>query len=178
MGEEVKTSLPICEYIKQLYKHGQEVKFGIFEGPRQPRYLVTKADVEAAIRSLGNKATGVDELDARVIKRRGHKQQLVQKLATTFNHWLTTNKVPKYVKTGKLLNLSKDGTEYPGVGQIRTISMGCGLFKMFETTVLEKLKVQMEKLNLIHPKQRGFQANKSTAQNINELLKLVSLARE
>ena len=132
------------------------VKFGIFEGPRQPKYLVTKADIEWALRGLGNKATGIDELEARVIKRKGHRKQLVQKLATTFNHWLTTNKVPKYVKTGKLLNLSKDGTEYPGVGQIRTISMGCGLFKMFETTILEKLKLQIEKLCLIHPKQRGF----------------------
>ena len=101
---------------------------------------------------LGIKATGVDKLDAKVLKRKPHEKVLTSKLTSSFNEWFQMKKIPKYVKTGALLNLSKDSTAFPKVGQIRTISMGCGIFKIYETVVLEKLKSEIKRLNLVHPR--------------------------
>ena len=38
-------------------------------------YTVTKQMTEDAIKALGRKATGVDELDAKIIKRKEHSEE-------------------------------------------------------------------------------------------------------
>ena len=69
--------------------------------------------------------------------------QLKSKLARTFEKWINKSMIPKYVKTARIIALSKDGTPYPSYGQIRPIAVLPAISKLLEQVVLEKLQAEM-----------------------------------
>ena len=72
--------------------------------------------------------------------------------------------------------LSKEKTEFPEVGNVRTISVLPAVFKVFERIVLNRLKEELSS-NPLHPAQTGFTEGKSTMHNVHELTSLVQTAR-
>ena len=68
--------------------------------------------------------------------------------------------------------MSKEDTAFPRVPNIRTIAITSPLLKLFEKIFLKKLNEDLLDKQVIHEKQRGFQAGKSTLTNIHELAEI------
>jgi hypothetical protein len=51
--------------------------------------------------------------------------------------------VPFYIRLAKVIALSKDNSSTPAVGQIRPIAIMSSLYKLFETVILNRLKLDM-----------------------------------
>ena len=59
------------------------------------------------------------------------------KLLKSFNEWSFVGKVPKYLNKARIVSLSKeDGTQYPALGNIRTISILPATMKLLELCLL------------------------------------------
>ena len=64
---------------------------------------------------------------------------MITQLAQAFTRWLREGRVPIYCKEAKVFALSKTGSEFPPVGDIRTISVLPAVFKVYEKVVLARL---------------------------------------
>ncbi len=107
--------------------------------------------MDAAIRKIGNKATGLDELGYSIIKAEAHRHTLVTKLCRRFNKWWNGYNIPCYLKNARVMVFSKDATTTPQVGDIRTISILPTLLKVYEKVVNTRLTDKITDLSLISP---------------------------
>ena len=84
------------------------------------------------------------------------KRLLSAKLSLVFTDWINYGHPPDYTKVSKIFSLSKEDTPFPGVGNIRTISVTPTITKLYEKVLLERLKVVCLEKKLVHPTQAGF----------------------
>ena len=97
-----------------------------------------------------NKAVGIDGLPDFVLKEGKRRQLLKDKLRPEFERWLNGVPVPEYLKTTRIVALSKeDGEEYPAVGKIRTIAVSPTLMKLYEKVIHLKLWKEINDKHLI-----------------------------
>ena len=75
-NEEIVMAPSISEYLRTLYRHDLPDRIPLYQGPMSTAQLFTTQQTASAISRLALKATGVDQLDARVIKRPQHRQLL------------------------------------------------------------------------------------------------------
>ena len=68
---------------------------------------------------------------------------MILKCTKFFNEWLQKGEVPKYCKEARIVPLSKEDSEFPSVGGIRTVNVLPGIFKIYEKIVLKKLKQEL-----------------------------------
>ncbi len=66
---------------------------------------------------------------------------VLTKILVAFNKWFTEGRVPQYLKSSRVITLSKDQniSKYPEVGEIRTIAIAPALTKMYELCLHKKL---------------------------------------
>lgn len=74
------------------------------------------------------------------------------KLKYRFHAWLNGEDIPNYLKIGRIFVLSKEDSQFPQVGNIRTISILRALTKLYELTLLQHLEIEISRLNLIPEK--------------------------
>jgi hypothetical protein len=86
-----------------------------------------------------------------------------------FNHCIEKGKMPHYLTESRMIPLSKTSSQFPQVGQIRTISIQSPVMKCFEKAVIEKLVNEITIKGGLHPSQRGFVKGKGTYHNIADL---------
>ena len=104
-----------------------------------------------------DKAIGTDGLPDYVLKQNNRQEMLTEKLKTVFESWLNGHEIPKYVKTTRIVALSKEeNNPYPEVGKIRTIAVSSAVTKLYEKIILQKLQPEITRCNLISEKQRAY----------------------
>ena len=133
--------------------------------------------MDAAINRLGPKATGIDKLNHAQLKEKTYRTPLVKKLTFVFNKWWKGAEIPAYLKTARVVALSKDGTQRPAEGDIRTIAIAPQLTKVYEHVVHARLDEHITSKGLIHKTQRGFMKDQSTAHNLNDFIDLIESAK-
>ena len=111
---------------------------------------ISGTEVDRALSCLGNKATGIDGLDYATLKEKSYRIALVYKLTTVFNRWWNGQDLPAYLKVARIVSLSKDGTEAPPEGDIRTIAIIPQLTKVYETIIHSRLEEQIQAKRMIH----------------------------
>ena len=87
----------------------------------------------------GHKATGLDGLTSYCLKEDRVSKIVVSKLTETFNKWFANGRTPQYLKTARVIPLSKEDNEYPDFGNIRTISILPIVAKVYEKVLLKRL---------------------------------------
>jgi hypothetical protein len=60
-------------------------------------------------------------------------------LLEVFQKWYDGKEIPEYIKVGRIFALSKEESEYPTQGKIRTITILPALTKLYELVVLQIL---------------------------------------
>ena len=91
------------------------------------------------------------------------------------NNWLKNrSQIPGYLKTGRVISLSKEDTEYPTRGQIRTICILPSLTKLYELNLLHFLNKEAKRLGDIPENQRGFKGRCSTMDNLIDVFSMMS----
>ena len=99
------------EYLGQLFNSdGQTRLESVRHAGQESEPDITEAEVDAAINRLGPKATGIDQLDYAKLKDKMYRTPLVKKLTFIFNKWWKGAEIPSYLKTARVVALSKDGT--------------------------------------------------------------------
>ena len=130
----------IADHIRDLFGRlpaGSELPV-LEEFERVPDY-VSKAEVEDALKRTGNKATGLDQLPIQLLKQPQLREVVLERCTANFNRWINAAQVPAYCKEAKVFALSKEETDFPQYGNVRTISVLPGVFKVFEKVVLAKV---------------------------------------
>ena len=90
--------------------------------------------------------------------------ELALKISKQFTRWINGEEnIPKYLLKARTVLLSKeDGNRYPEFGKCRVIAILPILTKLYEITILKKLKEEINEKSPISDKQRGFMAGCST----------------
>ena len=65
---------------------------------------------------------------------------VVTRLTECFNLWLSVQRVPNYLKTARMVVLSKSDTNFPNYGDIRPIVILPTIYKVFESIILARIK--------------------------------------
>ena len=165
IGNEKKEK--IINYFKQLYK-GPINNFTIEnKGIFDYRINVTRGIEKWAI----NKATGIDWIPGEFYKDTSNKEIITKKLQEHFENYLRNMEVPDYFMKAKLCLISKDGTEYPEIDNIRPISVLPTITKIFELSILNHLE-EATASQIFSNSQRGFLKGKSTLNNIKDVLQM------
>ena len=87
-----------------------------------------------------NKAAGLDCLSDKHMKPLLSKEKIISKITKSFNHWFLSHKIPSYLKTARIVVLSKEKSNFPTYGNIRPIAILPTLFKVFEIIILQRLR--------------------------------------
>jgi len=105
-----------------------------------------------------DKAIGVDQMQDRWITEDIYWNGIKSKLLTTFKQWYHQGSIPQYIKTGRIVPLSKDkeNGNYPEEGKVRTITILNAVTKLYELSLLSLIQDHIDDQNVIHPHQRGF----------------------
>ena len=77
-----------------------------------------------------------------------------------------------------MIPLSKESTEFPSFGNIKTIAVLPTLLKFFEKIILTRLKLNIDSLGGLHMSQNGFKEGRSTLNNIDKLAQTLKGAAE
>ena len=139
---------------------------------------ISMEQLERARRKLAKgKAKGLDELQDIYLKSEEIWDKAKDKILIEFNRSLRQGSVPLYFKRSRIIPLSKDkdNSQFPKVGEVRTISVTPCIAKLFELIVLELLQAEVDIKCPIFEKQRGFCQGKSTEDNLAETLHQISL---
>lgn len=170
------TELPESEntiksYIQQLYSDGDALKC------LKPMRLraedeIRQEEVIAALRKLGNKARGLDQLKDTQLKSFIEDEKFTKKVTAEFNNWLRDGRLPKYCTQARMIALSKEDSPFPVYGNIRTLSITPAITKVFEKVIQARFSKQIEDNNLLHPSQRGFRRGMGTLTNLRDLFEL------
>ena len=83
-----------------------------------------------------HKAPGLDGLTDLHIKQLRLTKNFDVTLMDRLNSWLKNCAIPKYVKTARIITLSKDATNFPKYGQIKLIAILPTFYKLFEQIIL------------------------------------------
>lgn len=114
---------------------------------------------------------GVDGLPDYILKDQCRRKQLKAKLKGVFEDWLNGEPLPTYMKTCRVVALSKeDGQQYPKLGKIRTIAVAPSVMKLYEKIIHQKLWKEIDRLHLIADNQNAYKKNCSTLNNLEETI--------
>ena len=131
-----------------------------------------RIDVERGIEQWApNKATGIDNMPGIVFKDNTYKKEIKSRLEKHFTDYLHKSNIPKYFMEARLILISKEDTEYPSIEKTRPISILPTITKIFELSIIHHLEVAT-KSPIFWKNQRGFLKEKSTINNICDLLSL------
>ena len=115
-----------------------------------------------------HKACGIDEISAFLFKQ--INDILKRKFKDSFSRFLLENQVQKYFIEVKLILLSKDGSEFQTINKIKPINFLPSITKVFELSIINEINIVTDH-KYFSTQQRGFIKNKSTVNNIDDLLK-------
>ena len=79
---------------------------------------------------------GNDALPDKFLKNNTVFKAYKEKILQTFNDWYNGTEIPRYLKAGRVFALSKEDTQFPTLGKIRTITILPALTKLYELTML------------------------------------------
>ena len=79
---------------------------------------------------------------------------------------------PAYLTTARVVPLSKDGTPYPNLDNIRTIAVLPAVSKLLELHVLLKLEPIIYGADGLHKAQQGFRPGAGTEINLARIIHL------
>ena len=91
---------------------------------------------KARAKLSSGKATGDDGLPDKWIKNAEVYEAVKHKLLAVFEGWYNGAEIPRWVKQGRVCVLSKEETQYPRQGRIRTITILPAITKLYELVVL------------------------------------------
>ena len=77
-----------------------------------------------------------------------------------------------------MIPLSKEKSEFPEVGNIRSICVLPVVSKVFEKVMLKRLRTHMDENNCLHEAQKGFTVGKSTINCISDMRKALQESKE
>ena len=106
-------------------------------------------------------------------------EPLREKIRKMFNKWLNgDSRMPAYLMKARTVLLSKEeGNQFPAFGKCRVIAILPILTKLFELTILKKLRAEIDEKAPINKKQRGFMPGCSTIQNVDDVFTMIEEAR-
>ena len=114
--------------------------------------LITQSIFDTALRKLAQgKATGYDGLPDTILKELGKTKSIKLKLMDQFNLWARRGFLPGYLTIAKVIPLSKDkdNSQFPAVGDVRTIAVLPALTKLYELCIYQLLLGEIQEHNLI-----------------------------
>ena len=167
----------ITQYIAELFSSEVPLESNPTAVRQEVLPPFTQEEVENALTYTGNKATGLDALAIKHLKNRTTRANLTAKLSIEFTNWANNSSIPEYIKRARVIPLSKDDTDTPDYGQIRTIAILPALSKVFEKVVLKRLQKNLSESNSLSKTQRGFTQGASTMNNIYDLATLLTKAK-
>lgn len=138
----------ITEYIHELYSCYGYHRLSKEIVPLSDSLVVynrfEKIHLQRALNKLSSgKAIGLDGLADVHIKNPQISESAQEKLISVFNDWYSGTSLPEYCRTGRIFCLSKELTEYPSVGAIRTISILPAVTKLYELMLIQLLKADI-----------------------------------
>ena len=93
------------------------------------------------------------------------------RLLDSYNKWCYCGAIPDYINDSRIVSLSKEEyTQYPELGNIRTISILSVPMKMLELSLLQKLKAEIKRIGLIHPNQVGFESRHQCTEHVQTIV--------
>jgi hypothetical protein len=136
------------------------------------RLRITEEEMDWAFNTLkSNKAIGVDGLPDFVLKNKERRELLKARLTPVFEEWLNGKPLPAYLKTTRVVTLSKeDGEQYPAHGKIRTIAVAPAITKLYEKVIHQKLWVEINERGLISDNQNAYKKGRSTLNNLERTI--------
>jgi hypothetical protein len=160
------------DYIEDLYKKTNthcEMQTPVLE---TERIKITESEMDWAFNTLkSNKAIGVDGLPDFVLKNKNRRELLKQRLTPIFEDWLNGAELPAYLKTTRVVTLSKEDEEiFPNHGKIRTIAVAPAITKLYEKIIHQKLWAEIDEKGLIAKNQSAYRKGKSTLNNLEETI--------
>lgn len=132
---------------------------------------VDKQELKNTIIGLKNKKScGLDEIPMQVIKN--SLEYIIDPLVYILNLMLQTGIFPDDLKKAKIKPLFKKGSK-SNVSDYRAIALLPNFSKIFEKVIYKRLLDFLNKYNLLHKNQFGFQKKKSTTHAIYKILTAV-----
>ena len=142
---------------------------------------ISMSELEEAMQALSTgKASSFDQLSDRVLKAALKDSEVLRlKVLKAFNQWLNgEERMPVYLMKARTVLLSKEeGNQFPSFGKCRVLAILPILTKLFELTILKKLRKEIEEKAPINEKQRGFMPGCSTIQNVDDVFSMMEAAR-
>ena len=140
---KIEPEMKLHEYLAQLYTDPAQALEPIQRTETDPDDQVTKIELNNARNLLSrHKAVGLDQLQDMVFHKECHWNLIKRKVLTKFNYWISSLRIPQYLKKAKIIPLSKDtnNSPFPEVGQVRTIAVTPAISKLFELCQLLKIR--------------------------------------
>lgn len=113
------------------------------------------------------KACGKDEISNAMLKKGG--KPMAKILTFMFNQFWITETYPKEWKNARLILVPKIMTKEIDISMLRQIALLSNIAKIFEKSILNKLKERNLDQTFISKRQTGFKMGKSTEWNLNIL---------
>lgn len=138
VGENLVEAQTISQYIQELYaSNAPRMAQVASQGRARVTLVASQQVIWKALKKLSqNKASGLDLLPDYFLKDQKVSKSILTKLTLTFNLWLSGTPLPDYLRVGRIFCLSKERTEYPSVGGIRTIAILPTTTKLYELSLL------------------------------------------
>ena len=110
----IRPEIGLAEYLRNLYT-SQELRLERVERTEsREEDLITEADLEYSRAKLSrHKAVGVDLLRDMTFHDDAHWNRIREKILIKFNEWVSTLRIPGYLKTARIIPLSKDPNNSP-----------------------------------------------------------------
>ena len=138
-----------------------------------PDFNITISGIRKLLHNLNvHKATGPDEISARVLKELG--DILAPTLKIIFDYSLYTGTVPKYWKMANVTPLFKKG-DRSQPNNYRPISLTSITSKIFEHILSSNIMKHLEVNNILNHHQHGFRHNHSCETQLVSLIQDLSL---
>ena len=125
----------------------------------------TMRDLTKSIKNINNK-TSIDQngISNKILK---HVSEITKEcMLALFNRCIEKNKIPTLWKNSIVTMIHKKGTEACRVKSYRPISITPCIARLFERTILSRLKSHLTENNLIIKPQSGFRNFRQTKDNL------------
>ena len=142
-GGNIIPEASLTEYLQTLYTNNQLALGRPIRTESREEDLFSEEELEVARQRLSrHKAVGIDLLRDMVFHDTVLWDKVKGKVLTKFNEWVTTLRIPSYLKLAKIIPLSKDpnNSPFPEIGQVRTIAVTPAISKLFELCILHKVR--------------------------------------
>ena len=110
----IRPEIDLAQYLGQLYT-SQELRLErIVRTESREEDYITEAELEVSRAKLSrHKAVGVDLLRDMTFHDDAHWNRIKDKILRKFNEWISTLRIPRYLKTARIIPISKDPNNSP-----------------------------------------------------------------